>query len=554
MTGSGLENFNDFEKPDVTDPDVIAGWLTATWDPLQNILNNKNSPNIVQSTYAAYPVIKKAYPAETDWVTFADAFSNNPTPYIEVHSLLAAADQDRSKVNVFLNSVAKSNTNTQVQLTGDAVAIAETLEQGLTPKVQPVVSWLHGFLNFLGKAIQVFCTSMGTFTGALIGSGAGPGPGTVVGGFVGSLIGGMIGAGIASLFSDVLGPLTDEKPPALPKNPVNLAADAFSIETDMKKKFDQAFNALTAPKFLTSTFSNYGLLEAMGRIQFSSSAGGAVTPTNVVKQAYDTSVWDKLLPEMFKWKLVPYESSASSLPNFTAFSPLSEDAHWERPDRYYWDGYGNDPGDKNLAQVFTLKGGVDEMNAEAESEVVSLQNGTKFNFEGHDFTPADWWGPGPISGPQDLQGNPARFYAITTNAHLKQQPLWRRSGYWYKTNSEVTGDTIQEYELVTRDGNQEISPAVAAALFGSIPTGGLDPNSPLTDYDGGQYVDFPLSPGGLATRFEVFSQFGKGVEGFSPYTLRPDKSNGSMEVNKDPYNEESGYFGKTYADYTLTYG
>ena len=62
------------------------------------------------------------------------------------------------------------------------------------------------------------------------------------------------------------------------------------------------FELLTSPSFLSSVFSNYGLLEAMGTSQFTYSLGDQNTPATVLKANYDRSIWEQLLPQMYSWR------------------------------------------------------------------------------------------------------------------------------------------------------------------------------------------------------------------------------------------------------------
>ncbi len=547
LPGSGLKNFIDFRRVNVTNPAVIAGWLTATWAPLQNLLNNATSANIVRDTYNAYPVIRSAYPHERQWERFANVFIGHPAAFVRVHSLLAGADEDRANMADFLSTFERASNNTETELTGDALNIAETMQQGLQPKEKPVstYSWRTALIDFFLKFLQFAAAT----AGALIGTAIEPGGGTVIG----TLIGNMIGAGIASL----LKPLLDQATPPPPKTSVNLAAAATNIDNTMKKGFGLAFRKLTAPKFLTSAFSNYGLLDALGTIQFSNSALGSVPPTNVTKQVYDTSVWAQLLPQLFKWKLVGYDAPSSSLPRLTSLVPSTE--------RVIWDN----PGSGRSFRMFSSP--PKQVMSKAASEVAGLQGGTQFSFNGYDFTPTDAWGPGAISGTDELQGRAFRFYAITTDASLRLYKLFRHNqfdGHWYTSEAPfqeshaVQGVAITEWELVTRDGDQEISPAAAAALFGTTPDGGFDPKSPIGTYDGGKYVNFAVPADGLVSRSDVFSQWGKGDPGFSPGSFRPTASdvkqpgfNGHhVGVTQNKNNIFSHGFDESYVDYEMRFG
>jgi hypothetical protein len=368
------------------------------------------------------------------------------------------------------------------------------------------------------------------------------------------------------VISDILGKLIPPpEPPPSNATPVNLAAAAMTLDSAMKDRFDRGFAELNNKKFLTSVYSNYGLLEAMGRIHFTEpDATLGVAKASAVRQAYDRSVWADLLPRVYSWKRVPYTDgpSASTLPNFVLFVPASESARWQnqvglrRLDGSYshhiWLWVSRHPSRSQ-----------DEVNSEAMRELLALQNGKAFEFSGHDFTRNDWFGPGAISAPQWITGNPYRFYAITSNAHIKMDPLYRHapccssftdavySGFW-KTYADLDGVAVQEWRLVSADG-AEIPADVAKALFGAIPDGGLVPASPnLKPYTGGSYVDFQVPAGGLASRFEVFSQWGG--KNFSPRTFKVAASSGDMHVGFNPLNYYWPQFDNSDAHYEITYG
>ena len=332
----------------------------------------------------------------------------------------------------------------------------------------------------------------------------------------------------AGAVSDVLGYYLDDyftKHPVAP-TPIDLNKAAQSIQNFSQDAFYNAFLLLTNSKFITSMFSNYGLLEAMGTMQFTYSPDDKIPSANLLRQSYDESVWAQLLPRMFSWKSLSF-TQASALPGFSNFIPSAENARWQNPydiapsncrvfSKCWFDGW--EWQDKDYTQTDALP--------QAESEALALQNGKSFAFPGYDFGPNDWWGPGAVSTAQTVTGNPVLFYTITTDSHI-QETLDRQvlsesihnpnkyEGTW-ETQARLDGVTIQEWTLVTPDG-KELSPTAAGELFGGIPSGGLTLASATPQsYTGGMYYDFNVPTGGLVSRFDVFSQWGQGVNGFSP--------------------------------------
>jgi hypothetical protein len=290
----------------------------------------------------------------------------------------------------------------------------------------------------------------------------------------------------------------------------------------------------------------------------------------VLLKNYDTSVWQQLLPKMFRWKEMPYtdQGPLNTLRNFTFFIPNYEGAQWEYYVCCLVTNHSADHWSEPAEQTI----------AEAKSEVLQLQTGTPFQFRGHDFTgtrtiegnpPSNDFGPGPISVPQPtgFRGNSGSFYTITGNSKL-EETLYRYAdgstaipvGYWhtwaYPPYGVLYGDTIHEWALVTSAG--EVMGQVAAdQLFG---TGSIELASPDRIHDSkdsSSYTyDFKVQSGGLATRLDVFSNWGQGVDGFSPRSFRPAKDNVNREMSVDPNPPPypQGYFNNIYADYKITYG
>ena len=205
--------------------------------------------------------------------------------------------------------------------------------------------------------------------------------------------------------------------------------------------YKNTFDLLTNQGFLSSVFSNYGLLEAMGRSQFTYAAGDQITPAAVLKQNYDRSVWEQLLPQMFSWRLVkPADDSsddgqADTLPNFTFFIPETETAKFWTPQSAQPTHDVNSTGTEQLTRTLLLPGGSTRAFADARSEIVALQSGTaNIPLPGYDLTPSsnsyatDWFGPGPVSVPRTIDGQADRFYTISTNSNLHQE-LFRKAYY-----------------------------------------------------------------------------------------------------------------------------
>jgi hypothetical protein len=201
---------------------------------------------------------------------------------------------------------------------------------------------------------------------------------------------------------------------------------------------------------------------------------------------------------------------------------------------------------------------------------VALQSGTtNIPFPGYDFTPSgtgyetDWFGPGPVSAPQEITGQTDRFYTISPDSELSEL-LYRHvsdgsygpfGAYldWY-TTAEVYGVTIHQWALENSKG-QELSQDAANALFGTGPLV-TDSANPVVYKDGGAYFDFDVPANGIVSRFDVFTQWGKDNPGFAPKSLQPADTidHGNMHVGLDPKNDYSPNFDNSYVTtYTLKY-
>jgi hypothetical protein len=565
-----LKNFTDFRQVgNQTDPQEFITWLTGTWAPFQNMLDDPNNSNIIADTYNAFPVIQNAYTSAESFATqTANAFLHDPTTqaaYISVHELLQGANDARSDIyNQFLLKLEAWSTSNEVFLGQDATNIADLMRAGLTdvPELAKPVdqnSWIE---ELLSSIVDVAAAAAGVGSpAAALGVTA-----------AGDLIVNFIDAWLDGDFGN-------PKPPPPPPSRPDIVGAATDMENTALNAYKNTFNLLTNQGFLTSVFSNYGLLEALGTMQFTFAPGDQITPAAVIRQSYDKSIWEQLLPRMFSWKLVAPtdDGPADTLPNFTFFIPYREKAQWESPRAAQplangswasWDYYP-----ENGRYPFSLAGGQRQAIADAESQIVALQSGTaSIPFKGYDFTPSsgsiqrDWFGPGPVSTPQEIAGDLGRFYTISTNSIL-WETLYRHASpgffyqHWY-TWAHLDGVTIHQWALEVPDGKggyQEMSQDAASALFGAIPTGGLVPASPdpIAYKGGGSYFDFKVPATGLASRFDVFTQWGKSFPGFAPKSLQPAATlnGGNMHVGLNQKNYYTFTFDNSYVtEYQLVYG
>jgi hypothetical protein len=93
------------------------------------------------------------------------------------------------------------------------------------------------------------------------------------------------------------------------------------------------------------------------------------------------------------------------------------------------------------------------------------------------------------------------------------------------------GYSVNAWGLFTPDGSQEISPQLAATLFGSLPTLQYYPDIATTA--GGSFYQWALPPGGIVTRADAFLDWGKDVPGYSPGTLVPATQSAGSFTNSD---------------------
>ena len=94
-----------------------------------------------------------------------------------------------------------------------------------------------------------------------------------------------------------------------------------------------------------------------------------------------------------------------------------------------------------------------------------------------------------------------------------------------------------------------LSQDAANELFGTGPLV-TDSPAPVAYKDGGSYFDFKVPGNGLATRFEVFRNWGVSIEGDPSKSLQPANVShpGNMEVGLNPANEwtQNDYFSHSY--------
>ena len=198
------------------------------------------------------------------------------------------------------------------------------------------------------------------------------------------------------------------------------------------------------------------------------------------------------------------------------------------------------------------------MVQDARDELLALQAGHSFSFPGYDFTPKDSFGPGPMFVPQTIEGNSASFFSIDpihssrglSSAETMVLDTGTRGSPCRTGNP--TDPRCQEWSLQTRTGEQ-MSRAAADQLFGtgSLELASQDPvHYPHDDpYDPPYTYDFKVRSGGLATRFDVFTEWGNGVDDFSPHSFSPPDTKQwyDMTVDPDPGGRFAGY--RMYAEF-----
>jgi hypothetical protein len=535
--GTGIIDFSgSFEQVGKATTAKISNWLTSTWAPFQEILETTDrdqeklkAANIYNDH--AFPVINAAYPTLAEWLKVATPFINNQdlqTAYTHVHGVLSTANADRVNLDTFLKSLNAWSAAYQQLVGNEPSEIAADLTDGLTkvPEMQKPVQQFSWLKTLIGSFITVFSSAVSIITE------------TPTNGLITSFL---LNA-IANPLDAYLDGYFDKKPPApdATNTSVGLPEAAEQMEHFSNEAFYEAFTQLASPSFEASLFSNYGLLTATEHVLFSPSAFDTPNLAPALVQNYDTSVWQKLLPRMFSWRMVPYTDNgpANTLRNFTFFIPVKE--HF---DNGYTEG--------NLGQSSG------EMISQAREELLQLQGGNYFDFGGHDFTPLHSTDPGPISVAQRITGNSGSLYTITPDSHIVGTLYKRVYGIYKNVYITLDGDTIHEWALETSNG-QRISQAATSDLFG---TGPLELATPVPVYysekDKPSYTyALKLQSGGLATRLDVFKNWGAGVKGFSPGTFQPPKppdESFDMSVDDDPKGKYDVY-GNMYVNYKMTYG
>jgi hypothetical protein len=593
--GTGIINFGGFEQilGSPTLPDINA-WLTNTWKPFSDILSVAPAKKaelakaeyIYSNTDSA--ILQSAFPPQPDglqnWMAVAQPFIENQSlqdAYVDVDRFLAQANLYRSDIDTFLKAMISWKQSYQIIVGQEPTRIAGFLTTGLTKipaaKTVPEYGWLT---TLLGSAVTII-------SGIVNVAGGGP-EGALITSILLNAIVNPIDAWLRGDFNGGNSPIDQKKVDTSTK----MQDAAALIQNDSTAAFEASFNLLSSPTFETSLWSNYGLFQAMKYVQFSSGALGAPTPQtdshgnavnltpreNDLRSNYDFSVWSQLLPKMFHWKEMPYTDYGppNTLRNFSFFVPLKETATWQQLD-FLPPGLNGSGGVGDWGystHTLALAGGENQMTQEARDELVHLQAGQPFNYGGHDFTPdtpypnGPWFGPGPLSFPDDeLRGNSGSLYTITTNSHI-EETNWRHEpssfSYW-RTDASLSGDTIHEWALVT-SADERMGQVAADQLFGtgSLVPAGRNWESSRVYAPGGaksSYTyNFQVQSGGVATRFDAFTTWGKGVDQFSPYSFQPQTYQGMMSMGKVPTNpyipsDWTFHFDNYYADpYNLTYG
>jgi hypothetical protein len=574
-----LQNFTDFEQVgDITNPQTFINWLNAAWAPFSAVLNDYNNADIAKITYSqTYGAYSKIA-----WQGIVQGIAQSQDirdAYTSVHQLLETANAERANISTnFLKNLESYSTATTTFIGKDAATIATLMSDGekaVPPGPTPVspYAWLENLLAGI--------VSAGADAAGALADGFAPGSGSFAGLAVSAA-----GDQLVDLIDSWLDGTGAKPPPAKPEPTKDVTTAANEMDALTNNTYLNSFLLLTNQDFLTKIFSNYGLLQAMGTSQFTYSAGDQITSATVLKQDYDRSIWEQLLPQMYEWREVaPTDKGPDdTLPNFTFFIPATEQARWESPDEappvgdtdddgyYNWPGPQNDRIDYSLAK--TPDASLAEAIADARTEITALQSGASFNFPGYDFTLSntgdktkDYFGPGPVNGPQTITGNAAHFYTISTDSHLSQK-LYRHTGLgdfgpdglyqkWH-TMADLTGVTIHQWALETPDGSngwKELPAAAADALFGTGAV--LNSPDPVKYTGGGSYFNFAVPTGALASRFEVFTQWGKNTPRYAPGTLQtPAVIKGdNMKVGTNPHNGYTRFIDTSYAiTYTLTYG
>ena len=443
VSGTGIINFGgSFEKVKDATAAEIAGWVTSTWNPFLAILGSTTKLETATNNYNdnAYPAINAAY-TKPEWLAVATQFIYNQKlqeAYESVHARLLDASEARTNIVGLIQDLKSWSSAYQIVVGTRPLAIAGLLTTGLTkvPEMTQKVQQ-YGWLKTLLGSLSIIASGIaGVFGGP---------PAALAVSILGNAIVNPVDAYLDGDFDkDGTKPIDPSK-----TDTSSVMVDAASqMQNFSNDTFAATFNLLASPTFVSSLFSNYGLLNAMQYVLFApNSLGGAspqpngsgdpiLTPNEIgLRAAYDTTVWKQLLPKMFKWKETPYTSNGpqSSLRDFTFFVPRDEQVTWQK-----------DPFNGRHDQTAHYSLPEERMTAEAKTLLERLQLGQPFDYWGYDFTPdGQDVGPGEISAPQTLTGNSSSLYTITPDSELKQVPLYKY----------VFGQELEE--LVNRRGRHD---------------------------------------------------------------------------------------------------
>ena len=449
QTGTGIIDFSgSFEHVGEATTAKISAWLTSTWAPFQAILDSADKDQeklIAANIYNdhAFPVINIAYATLTGWLNVATPFIDNQNlqdAYTHIHGTLLTANQDRTNIASFLSNLNAGQAAYQQLVGSQPTLIANLLTNGLTkiPDLKAPVQQFAWLKTLLGSLSTILSGVAGLFGGP---------PASVSASILLNGVANTVDAWLDGLLSG------GKKPPAPGETDTTGGVDqaALQMQNFLATSFNDSFDLLASPRFQSSLFSNYGLLQAMEHVVYIP-PGAALDANAAVSQVllnnYDLTVWKQLLPRMFTWKMQPYvdEADTNSMPdnvlrNFTFFVPLKEHAQG---------GFGGDSGDYSQ--------GPDAVTRQAKAELLQLQSAKPFTSRGDDFTPEGTSFPGPISVAQPLVGNSGSLYTITTNSHIEGLLNKARADspgpfpVYEQINIALDGDTIHEWALETSNG------------------------------------------------------------------------------------------------------
>ena len=480
VTGTGIINFGGSFK-DVKDATAaeIAGWVTNTWNPFLAILGSTTKLQTAINNYNdnAYPAINAAY-TESQWVAVATKFINNQAlqrAYESVHARLLDASEARTNIVGLVQDFQSWSSAYQIIVGNRPLAIAGFLTTGLTkvPQMTQEVQQYGWLKTLLGSITTIASGIAGVFGGP---------PAALATSILGNAIINPVDAYLDGDFDNGTKPIDPSK-----TDTSSVVVDAASqMQNFSNDTFAATFNLLASPAFVSSLFSNYGLLKAMQYVLFDPNTLGAAAPKQNtlgdailtpnetgLRAAYDTTVWKQLLPKMFKWKEMLYTDSGDNRRKIRSaaspfFVPQDEKVTWDT-DQNYLPGYPDDYSRSTTAEFSEPKA---QTTAEAMPSWSSSSSANRSITWAMTLHPDGMYiGPGPISAQQDLTGNSGSLYSITTDSELKQAPLYKSNGsifgYW-KSWATIKGVTIHEWALVTGN-NERMSKVAADQLFGTGP-------------------------------------------------------------------------------------